>query len=535
MTTATAADLLAALRQCRLLPAEQLDEAARLARKHANPRDLARSLVERGWLTSYQSDRLLQGRGNDLVMEPYILLDRLGEGKVGQICKARHRTLDRTVTLKIFRKELTDYDILARFYREVRLVSQVNHPNIVHAYDAGPIGGQHMIVMEHVDGTDLARWVQQRGPLPVAEACEYIRQAAVGLQHAHERGLVHRDIQPSNLLLAPPLPSGVPGAGQGNIIKILDLGLGRLRRQAKSENGNSQLTLLGNGDIDFTDYTAPEQALDFHSADIRADIYGLGGCLFFLLTGRPPALPGTPGERLLHLQTADPPALEPHRRDLPAGLSVVCRRMMACNPKDRFQTPAQVAEALAPFTSAAPRPAALPGAAARPVRNRRMLIFGAICCTPLLLALGLLLLLPRGSNTAATSRQVAARSEPVATFPRPILPATSPVPPPPSRPSPAGTWRWQSAFGGREYTLRLKLEGDRLSGVLRRDGMDATLRDARYEDGKLSFSAALQRNGQKYTGKYTGELNGDSIKGQYTSDFGGQARTRDWEAKRVKE
>jgi eukaryotic-like serine/threonine-protein kinase len=531
MSTATPIDLLAALRQCRLLQPSQLDELARTTSKKAEPSALASRLVARGWLTPFQSDLLQRGRGDDLVMEPYIILDRLGEGRVGQIYKARHRTLERTVTLKIFRKDLTDYDVLARFYREVRLVSQLNHPNIVHAYDAGPIGGQHMIVMEHVVGTDLARYVSQRGPLPAGEACEYIRQAAIGLQHAHERGLVHRDIQPSNLLLTPPLPSGVPGAGQGNIVKILDLGLGRLRRKQERGDGNSQLTLLGNGAMEFTDYTAPEQALDFHEADIRADIYGLGGCLFLLLTGRSPVLPGTPGERLLRLQSSEPPALEPLRRDLPPGLSAVYRRMMACRVPDRYQTPAQVAQALAPLCTIKPLPVALP--AGRPaLAGRRLVVLGAVGAVLLLSVIGLWLLRPGASKAPAATQPVVA-----AATVRVTMPATQPdVPPPaPDRTNPTGTWKWTSGFGDREYTLKLRLDGDRLSGTLSRDATNAPIRDAKVEGGKLSFSATLQRGGQRFTTKYSGEVSGDTIKGQYVTEFGGRTRTSEWEAKRAKE
>src|SRR5262249_43210139 len=155
--------------------------------------------------------QLLQGRGRELLVGPYLILERLGEGGAGQVFKARHRKMDRTVALKVIRKELlTDAEVVGRFYREIQVLSQLDHPNVVHAYDAGPItvplclgealgatGGDvrgAFLAMEYVEGTDLGRLVKQGGPLPVAQACEYIRQASVGLQHAHERGLVHRDI-----------------------------------------------------------------------------------------------------------------------------------------------------------------------------------------------------------------------------------------------------------------------------------------------------------------------------------------------------
>jgi hypothetical protein len=192
--------LLQTLGQSGILTPAQL---ASLPRNAADSRALGRELLQRGWLTAYQMNQLLQGRGLDLVLGPYLLLERLGEGGVGQVFKARHQKMDRIVAVKLLRRELlADADVVARFYREIRVVSQFNHPNIVHGLDAGPIGSTHLLVMEFVEGTDLARLVKLNGPLPVAQACDYLCQVASGLQYAHERGLVHRDIKPHNLLLA---------------------------------------------------------------------------------------------------------------------------------------------------------------------------------------------------------------------------------------------------------------------------------------------------------------------------------------------
>src|SRR5262249_33547527 len=154
-----------------------------------------------GWLTPYQANQLLPGRGQELVLGSYILLERLGEGGMGQVFKARHRNLGRTVAVKLIRKERLDNpDAIKRFEREVRAAAALGHPNIVRAYDADRIGGTHLLVMECVEGaTDLGRLVKKNGPLPAEQACEYVRQAALGLQHAYERGLVHRDIKPHNL------------------------------------------------------------------------------------------------------------------------------------------------------------------------------------------------------------------------------------------------------------------------------------------------------------------------------------------------
>src|SRR5262249_30283306 len=154
----------------------------------AELRALARELMQRGWLTAYQANQLLQGRGGDLIVGPYLIVERLGEGGAGQVFKARHRKMDRVVALKIIRKEqLADSEIVGRFYREIQVLSQLDHPHIVHAYDAGPAGNLHFLAMEFVEGTDLGKLVKQGGPMPVQQACAYIRQAALGLQHAHER------------------------------------------------------------------------------------------------------------------------------------------------------------------------------------------------------------------------------------------------------------------------------------------------------------------------------------------------------------
>jgi serine/threonine protein kinase len=349
------AALLDELQQTQLLSPGQWSELgpADVHKQFADPKALAGSLLKRGWLTAYQVNQLLQGRAHDLVLGPYQLLERLGEGGAGQVFKARHQKMDRVVALKIIRKELlSDGEAVARFYREIEVVSRLDHPNVVHAYDAGPVGATHFLAMEYVEGTDLGRLVKQGGRLPVAQACEYIRQAACGLAHAHERGLVHRDIKPHNLIMS--LREG--------LVKVADLGLARLPRALNEEatvaltgqRSTGTLTPENAIMIGTADYLAPEQAIDFHEADIRADIYSLGCTFYFLLTGQPPFAGGTLAQKVVkHMQTA-PPAIGQFRSDVPSAVSQVLHTMLAKRPQDRYQTPVEVSQALAEYSRPGP-------------------------------------------------------------------------------------------------------------------------------------------------------------------------------------
>jgi serine/threonine-protein kinase len=335
MAIETAADLVEALRQTRILGPAQLAEAAALAPRR-EPRALARELIERGWLTPYQVNQLFQGRGPALAVGSYVLLERLGEGGMGQVFKARHRGLERVVALKLIRKErLAHPDAVRRFLREIRAVAQLNHPNVVLAFDADEVDGVHYLAMEYVEATDLAKLVKRSKPLPVALACDYARQVALGLQHAFEHGLVHRDVKPSNLLLA-----------RGSVVKVVDLGLARLHHGGP--DGEGSVTVTGQpGVMGTPDFIAPDQARDFHAADTRSDLYSLGCSLYFLLTGQVPFPEGTLTEKLLRHQLDDPRPVEEVRPEVPAEVAAVVRRLMAKQPRDRPQTPAEAAAALA--------------------------------------------------------------------------------------------------------------------------------------------------------------------------------------------
>jgi len=269
----------------------------------------------------------------------YRVVAALGAGGMGAVYRAEHRLMDRPVVLKVIRSDLLgSAPMVERFRREVKAAARLaSHPNIVAAYDAEQAGETHMLVMEFIEGTDLAKLVKRRGPLPVGEACEYARQAALGLQHAFEDGMVHRDIKPQNLMLTT--------RGQ---IKILDFGLARFASEVVSQGGlTAEGMVLGSAD-----YVAPEQIDDPHTADILADIYSLGCTLYFLLAGHPPFPDGSLLQKLLAHREKAPRPLTEVRPDVPPELARVVERMMAKTPSLRPSTPAEVVLALAPFTGA---------------------------------------------------------------------------------------------------------------------------------------------------------------------------------------
>src|SRR5262245_32682546 len=197
MSVATVADLVEALRSTSLLSSQQVAEVEQLQAAHADPKQLARELVQRGWLTGLQAGLIVQGRARDLILGSYLLIERLGEGGMGQVFKARHVQLDRVVALKFLRKEnVQNQQAVQRFQQEAKAAARLSHPNIVGLYELATVRGQTFLILEYVDGIDLARLVEKRGLLPVSSACQYIQQAALGLQHAHEKGLIHRDLKP---------------------------------------------------------------------------------------------------------------------------------------------------------------------------------------------------------------------------------------------------------------------------------------------------------------------------------------------------
>ena len=273
----------------------------------------------------------------------YELVAKLGEGGMGAVYKARQPRLDRIVALKVLSKQRTaDPSAVARFEREMKAVGRLNHPNIVQAYDARDFDGTTVLVMEYVEGMDLAQVVEHRGALRIADACELVRQATLGLQAAHKQGLVHRDIKPSNLMLTT--------EGQ---VKILDLGLALLGSDQRTGEADSELTSGGQA-MGTADYMAPEQVSDSHSVDIRADIYSMGCTLYKFLTGHAPF--SGPEHRtqmqkfVAHLQEVVP-SIHECRADVPEALAAIIERMLAKSPAQRYATPAEVAAAIAPFAA----------------------------------------------------------------------------------------------------------------------------------------------------------------------------------------
>lgn len=341
MTTIADADtLFQTLRRSQLLDAAQLNQVKLEILPDAHDaQELTQYLIEMDWLTEYQAERLVQGQDKELVLGQYELLDLVGEGGLCQVFKAWDGSAQQVVALKVVHAELRENrETLDQLRQEMAVLSRLDHPSFIKSLDRGGDQERFWFAMELVEGMDMYRMLKQVGRLPPGQACDYIRQAALGLQYAYELGLVHRDVKPANLL--------VPF--EGNRIRILDIGLARLEwdRQdlAATPAPTSLTTVMGT-----PDYIAPEQALNSQQADTRADIYSLGCTLYHLLTGQPPFPARSLTKKLLDHQQTPPPSIRQLRPELPIGLASVVLKMMAKVPGERYQTPAGVAVALAPF------------------------------------------------------------------------------------------------------------------------------------------------------------------------------------------
>jgi CheY-like chemotaxis protein len=311
----------------------------------------AQHLIADGKLTPFQAAAVRQRRFEGLVIGNYEVLDRLGQGGMGTVFKARHRRMRRVVAIKVLSRNVAQPErFLKRFQREVEAVARLNHPNIVMAHDAdeGDVG--HFLVMEFVNGHDLASEVGQHGPLPVRQAVACTVQAAWALEYAHGQGIIHRDIKPANLL-----------RDASGVVKVADLGLARFDDALGPPPEDASALTQAGTIMGTVDYMSPEQALGAPNIDHRADIYSLGCTLFFLLLGKPPYQGPTVMATLLKHREAPIPSITEARPEVPAELDAVVRRMLAKAPADRYQTMSEVVAALeaveAALRETAPAPA----------------------------------------------------------------------------------------------------------------------------------------------------------------------------------
>jgi serine/threonine protein kinase len=303
------------------------------------PKDLsglAGVFVRDGFLTYFQAEQFLQGKWKRFTIGKYKVLEKLGSGGMGQVFLCEHKLMRRRVAVKVLpTAKAADPSSLERFYREARAVAALDHINIVRAYDIDQDDNLHFLVMEYVDGASMQDMVRRVGKIDVTRACHYMYWSAIGLQHAHASGLIHRDIKPGNILV-----------DRQGVVKILDLGLARFFLDEEDLlTKKYDESVLGTAD-----YLAPEQAVDSHSVDGRADIYSLGATFYFLLTGSPPFAEGSIAQKLMWHQTRNPKPIREVRPEVPVEVAAVLEKMMAKNPEDRYATPAELAEALLPFT-----------------------------------------------------------------------------------------------------------------------------------------------------------------------------------------
>lgn len=340
MSRITADSFLATVRKSELVETARLKKCLEGMKTEgidfASSKALATGLVARGVLTDWQVQNLLKGKYRGYTLGKYRLLSLLGKGGMSSVYLAEHTLMKRRCAIKVLpSKRVGESSYLGRFHREAQAVASLDHVNIVRAYDVDHASDKgkeiHFLVMEYVEGRDLQQIVDEDGPLGFTEAAEYVRQSAEGLAHAHESGLVHRDVKPANLLV-----------DLSGVVKILDMGLARFfdDQDEKSLTVANDEKVLGTAD-----YLAPEQAIDSHSADHRADVYGLGCSLYFALCGHPPFNEGTLAQRLLAHQTKEPKAIEEVRKDIPESLATIIRKMMAKDREVRYQDMHEVSAA----------------------------------------------------------------------------------------------------------------------------------------------------------------------------------------------
>ena len=307
----------------------------------SNPKKLAMAYKRSGLLTEWHVDKMFAGKYRGFFLGKYKLLGHIGTGGMSSVYLAEHTGLNDKRAIKVLpRKRVKDESYLARFKLEAQAIASLNHPNIVRAHDIDQEGDTHFIVMEYVDGLDLQMLVKRDGPLDLSTAADVIGQSARGLHHAHQRGVIHRDVKPANLLV-----------DQEGCVRLLDMGLALM----ESENDHSVTVANSENVLGTADYLAPEQAVNSHNVDHRVDIYGLGCTLYFLLTGRPPFADGTLAQRIIKHQNEMPRSIRELRPDCPIELERMCFKMLQKDPDARYETAEQVAEAFEHFAVAVPK------------------------------------------------------------------------------------------------------------------------------------------------------------------------------------
>jgi serine/threonine protein kinase len=314
-----------------------LQALAERASTFTEPKPFATQLVHDGMLTYFQAEQFLLGKWKRFTIGKYKVLERLGIGGMGQVFLCEHKHMRRRVAVKVLPSaKADDPAALERFYREARVVAELDHPNLVRAFDIDQDETLHFLVMEYVDGLSLQEIVRRTGPMDPIRACHYVAQAADGLQYAYEvKGIVHRDIKPGNILV-----------DRSGLVKVLDMGLARFFHDEEDVlTKKYDETVLGTAD-----YLSPEQATDSHGVDIRADIYSLGATFYFMLTGQPPFAGGTVAQKLIAHQTRSPEPARSLRPEVPEAVAAVLDRMMMKDRAERYQSPAEIALALAPYT-----------------------------------------------------------------------------------------------------------------------------------------------------------------------------------------
>ena len=293
---------------------------------------VAESLIDDGLITKWHVDKLMDKKYKGFILGKYKLLRLLGSGGMSTVYLGEHILMHRLRAIKVLPKgRVNDSSYLARFVREAQATAMLEHPNVVKAYDIDNDGDTHYLVMEYIEGRDLQNIVKQEGPLPLEVACNYIAQAADGFQYAHENGLIHRDVKPANLLV-----------DSKGVVKILDLGLALL-----ADEERSSLTVAHNENVLGTaDYLSPEQAVNSHKVDSRADIYSLGCTLYFALTGHAPFTDGSLAQRIIKHQREMPEDIRKERAEVPRDLADICWKMIQKRPERRYPRMKDVSEAL---------------------------------------------------------------------------------------------------------------------------------------------------------------------------------------------